>query len=73
MCVYVCIYCVCMCVYMCVCVCVCMCMYTVYVCVYVRVCVHKNHETRQGYTVYCMMHQALDDSDQTRKYGISDP
>ena len=27
---------------------------------------------RQGYTVYCMMHQALDDSDQTRKYGISE-
>ena len=25
------------------------------------------------YIVYCMMHQALDDSDQTRKYGISDP
>ena len=23
-------------------------------------------------TVYCMMHQALDDSDQTRKYGISE-
>ena len=33
----------------------------------------KGQETRQGYTVYRMMHQALDDSDQTRKYGISDP
>ena len=32
----------------------------------------KEQETRQGYTVYCMMHQALDDSDQTRKYKISD-
>ena len=29
-------------------------------------------KTRQGYTVYRMMHQALDDSDQTRKYGISE-
>ena len=28
----------------------------------------KGQETRQG-----MMHQALDDSDETRKYGISDP
>ena len=26
----------------------------------------------QGYTVYRMMHQALDDSDQTRKYGITE-
>ena len=29
-------------------------------------------ETRQGYAGYCMMHQALDDSDQTRMYGISE-
>ena len=29
-------------------------------------------ETRQGHTVYCMMHQALDHRDQTRKYGISE-
>ena len=28
--------------------------------------------TRQGYTVYRMMHQALEDSDQTRKYGIAE-
>ena len=28
--------------------------------------------TRDKNTVYCMMHQALDDSDQTRKYGISE-
>ena len=26
----------------------------------------------QAYTVYRMIHQALDDSDQTRKYGISE-
>ena len=29
--------------------------------------------TRDKTKIYCMMHQALDDSDQTRKYGISDP
>ena len=32
----------------------------------------KGQETRQGYTVYHMTHQVLDDSDQTRKYGISE-
>ena len=32
----------------------------------------KGQETRQGYTVYRMMHQALDNSDQTRKYSISE-
>ena len=28
--------------------------------------------TRDKTKIYCMMHQALDDSDQTRKYGISE-
>ena len=28
--------------------------------------------TRDKTRIYCMMHQALDDSDQTRKYGISE-
>ena len=28
--------------------------------------------TEATVTVYCMMHQALDHSDQTRKYGISE-
>ena len=34
---------------------------------------NDKRQDKDNYTVYCMMHQALDDSDQTRKYGISDP
>ena len=32
----------------------------------------KNFLNLKGYIVYCMMHPALDDSDQMRKYGISE-
>ena len=34
---------------------------------------HKRSRQDQDNTVYRMMHQVLDDSDQTRKYDISDP
>ena len=37
-----------------------------------RDCIKRAKDKTRRITVYRMMHQALDDSDQTRKYGISE-